>query len=386
MKNHEVLVLISTDPPQRFQGIARLAGECGWHIRAEKRAMPPKEWIGDGVLVMLDGSAELMEFAKKIQRRGIPLVDLMEECPSFDAVRVTGDDPEIGRLAASHFNEHGFRHAAFFSVQHNHTHDLRLGGFSEVWGGAPAESWIWPDATGGARDDWRGMDDWLVAKLRDSPKPLAVFAWNDYDATHVLNACRLAELRVPDEVAILGVDNNPVICEHQSVNLSSIAHDHQRIGYTAAATLERMMSGGEPTRRVTRIKPSGVVVRESTETFAVYDKELVPAIEFIQENISHPMGAAQVAAALKIPRIRLDRMFAAKLGHSAGAEIARRRIAEAKRLLSRTDLTLSDIAARCGYCHASFFIRCFKKTTGVTPQIWRKRENSVSASRSPFMV
>jgi LacI family transcriptional regulator len=235
------------------------------------------------------------------------------------------------------------------------------------------EKWLWPDATGGSRDDWRGMDTWLVAKLKSAPKPLAIFAWNDYDATHVLNACRLAELKVPDEVAILGVDNNPVICEHQSVNLSSIAHDHERIGYTAAATLERLMCGGEPTRRITRIKPRGVVARESTETFAVYDKDLMPAIDFIKRNLARPLGAAQIAAALKMPRIRLDRMFAAKLGHSAGAEIARRRVAEAKRLLSRTSLSLSEIASRCGYCHASFFIRSFKKATGLTPNAWRKR-------------
>ena len=379
-KNHEVLVLISADSPQRFQGIARLAGECGWHIRTERRAVPPKEWSGDGLLTMLDGSRELMAFARRIRQRGIPIVDLMEQCPSFDAIRVTGDDREIGSLAAQHFNERDFKHAAFFSVLHNHTHDLRLDGFRHAWNGSTIESWIWPDATGGSRDDWRGMDTWLVTKLRSAQKPLAVFAWNDYDATHVLNACRLAELKVPDEVAILGVDNNPVICEHQSVHLSSIAHDHERIGYTAAATLERMMCGGIPSRPVTRIKPSGVVARESTETFAVYDKNLMPAIEFIKRNLAHPLGAAQIAAALNMPRIRLDRMFAARLGHSAGAEIARRRIAEAKRLLLKTDLPLSGIASRCGYCHASFFIKSFKKATGLTPQAWRRRESPSNPS------
>ena len=373
MTNHEVLLLISADPPHRYQGIARLAGEHGWHLRAEARRSPPKDWHGDGVLVMLNGDPALMKFAQSISRRKIPIVDLLEECPDFEVTRVTGDNPEIGRLAAAHFNERDFRHAAFFSVRHNHTHDLRLEGFREVWRGEPIENWIWPDVAGAKKDDWRKMSAWLVAKLKEAPKPFAVFAWNDYDATHVLSACRQAELKVPDEVAILGVDNNEVICEHQSVNLSSIAHDHERVGYMAAATLERMMSGGTPTRPITRIKPKGVITRESTETFAVYDKELQPAIDYIIRNLSHPLGAAQIAAALKIPRIRLDRMFAAKLGRSAGTEIARRRIAEAKRLLDGTDLPLAEIAARCGYCHASFFIRTFKRATGYTPLGWRKR-------------
>ena len=376
MKHHEVLILIGTDPPQRFQGIARLAGECGWHIRAEKRALPPRDWTGDGVLTMLDGSPALMKFARGVKRRGIPLVDMLEECLSFDAVRVTGDNPEIGRLAARHFAERDFRHAAFFSVRHNYTHDLRFEGFVEEWRGDTVEKWFWPDATGGSSDDWRRMDSWIMERLKSVPKPFAVFAWNDYDSTHVLNACRLAGLRVPDDVAILGVDNNQVICEHQSVKLSSIAHDHERIGYMAAATLERMMSGGEPSRRLTRVKPRGVVTRDSTETFAVYDSELAPAIEYIRRNMSRPLGAAQIASALRVPRIRLDRMFAAKLGHSAGAEIARRRLAEAKRLLDRTDLPLAEIAARCGYCHASFFIRKFKEAIGLTPLAWRRTRSA----------
>ena len=372
--NHEVLILISADPPHRFEGIARLAGEHGWHIRTEARRSPPKDWQGDGVLAMLDGSPALMDFARRIRRRGIPLVDLIEDCPEFKVPRVAGDNPEIGRLAAAHFNERDFRHAAFFSVRHHHSHDLRIAGFNEVWRGAPLAVWLWPDEAGDASDDWRKMSAWLAAKLTSMPKPLAIFCWNDYDATHVLNACRRLELNVPNDVALLGVDNNAVICEHQIVNLSSIAHDHARVGYLAAATLERLMSGGTLKSDLVRVKPKGIVTRESTETFAVYDPELQPAIDFITRNLSRPLGAAQIAAALKIPRIRLDRLFAAKLGRSAGAEIARRRIAAAKKLLDRTDLPLAEIASRCGYCHASFFIRTFKKATGKTPAAYRTRK------------
>lgn len=372
MTNHEVLLLISSDPPQRFKGIARLAGEHGWHLRAESRHSPPKDWHGDGVLVMMDGSQPLMDFMQTIRRRRIPIVDLIEDCPNFKVARVAGDNPEIGRLAAAHFNERDFRHAAFFSVRHHHSHDLRIAGFNEVWRGEPPAIWLWPDEAGAARDDWRRMGSWLTTRLREMPKPLAVFCWNDYDATHVLNACRALELRVPDDVAILGVDNNDVICEHQSVNLSSIAHDHARVGYLAAAMLERLINGGTLKSRLVRVKPAGIVTRESTETFAVYDPALRPAIDYIARNLSHPLGAAQIAAALGIPRIRLDRLFAAKLGRSPGAEIARRRLTLAKKLLQETHLPLEAIASSCGYCHASFFIRSFKKATGLTPAAYRR--------------
>ncbi len=382
MTNHEVLVLISADPPHRFQGIARLAGECGWHIRTESRRMPPSDWTGDGVLVMLEDFPALKKFIAKMRKQHIPVVDLLEDQPDIPVTRVAGDNPEIGKLAAEHFNARDFRHAAFFSVRHNHTHDLRIEGFREAWNGDTFDVWLWPDEAGENVGNWRKMGEWLVKKLQSAPKPIAIFAWNDYDATHVLNACRNANLNVPEDVAILGVDDNQVICIHQSVSLSSIAHDHQRVGYAAAATLERLMSAGKPPRQLMRVKPQGVVTRESTDTFAVNDAELKPAIDYITKNLNRPFGAAQIAAALGIPRIRLDRMFARKLGRSAGSEIARRRLALARKLLKGTNDSLASIAERCGFCHASFFIRTFRKEFGMTPTEWRKRPMSTDVNFS----
>ncbi len=382
MTNHEVLVLISADPPHRFQGIARLAGECGWHIRTESRRMPPSDWSGDGVLVMLEDFPALKKFISRMRKQNIPVVDLLEDQPDIPVARVAGDNPAIGKLAAEHFNERDFRHAAFFSVRHNHTHDLRADGFRSHWKGDTFEQWLWPDEAKEDVGNWRKMSEWLVKKLKAAPKPIAVFAWNDYDATHILDACRRANLNVPDDVAILGVDDNRVICIHQSVTLSSIAHDHERVGYAAAATLERMMLGGKPTRPLIRVRPQGVVTRESTDTFAINDPDLKPAIEYIAKNLHRPFGAAQIAAALGIPRIRLDRMFARKLGHSAGTEISRRRLALAKKLLKGSDMSLAKIAKECGFCHASFMIRTFRAATGMTPTAWRKKPLSVDTSFS----
>ena len=372
MANHEVLVLIDPNPPSRFQGIARLAGECGWHLRVEQRDAPPRGWTGDGVLAMVDDIPALVSFVRSVRRRGVPVVDMLENVPGLDVARVAGDNQEIGRLAARHFAERDFRNAAFFSVCHNHSHEMRLEGFREVWNGTPVETWLWPDVAGAQPGDWRRMNAWLDSHLRASPRPLAVFAWNDYDSTHVLSACRRSGIRVPDDVAIIGVDDNRIICEHQGVPLSSIAHDHERVGYTGAATLERLILGGKPGRMLVRVRPRGVVTRASTDTFAVNDPELLPAIGLIRRNLAHPFGAAQLAEALGMSRIRLDRLFAARLGRSVGSEIARRRIAEAKRLLVVGGLTLQEVAARCGYCHSSFLIKSFKKATGETPAAWRR--------------
>ena len=131
MNLREVLVLVDPDPPNRFRGIARFAGEHGWHLRVENRAYPPRDWTGDGALVMIEDIPRLKRFVQTTTRMGIPVVDLLEDQPDVRITRVAGDNLAIGRLAAEHFAERDFRHAAFFSIRHNHTHDLRIKGFCE---------------------------------------------------------------------------------------------------------------------------------------------------------------------------------------------------------------------------------------------------------------
>ncbi len=376
MTNHKVLLLVRPAIPSIRQGIDKLANECGWLMRIESIDAPPKDWQGDGVLLFIDGE-KAKGYVKRLRRQRIPVVAISDEWPDVNIHKVTGDDVEIGRLAARHFNERNFTHAVFFSVETDSTcHDLRHSGFRERWEGKTLDAWIWPrESAARHHKDWQRMQAWLIKKLRKAPKPLAVFAWNDYDAAYVLNACLQAGVNVPNDVAILGVDNYTMICEHQSVKLSSIVHNLKRIGYVGAAMLERLMSGGRVPRKITRIKPHGIITRESTDALAVYDDELRPAITYIDEHLSHAFGAAEIAAALNISRGRLDRLFTAKLGHSVGTEIAAHRIAKAKKLLTATRLPIEAISEACGYCNRSFFSKRFRKATGTTPLAWRKRES-----------
>lgn len=367
-------------PPQRFEGIARLANERGWHLWIENRRTPPSGWSGDGVLVMLRHDPALERFVRGAVRRGVPVVDMIEECPEVPLPRVTGDNEAIGRLAAEHFAERDFIHAATFSLNRTHVHDIRFGGFRSAWHGETPLEWSWAEAAGGDTSNWAKMNAWLESRLRRAPKPLAVFAWNDYEATHVLNACRVLGIKVPADVAVLGVDDNRLICEHQHVPLSSIRHDHESISYAAAAMLERLMQGRAPETDRLLVRPDGITVRTSTDVFAVNDPSLRPAVDFIDSNLSHPLGARDVAEALGISRIRLDRMFAEKAGRSVGAEISRRRIAAAKRMLASPGATVADVAAACGFCHASFFIKSFRRATGSTPSAWARAEQSGAAA------
>ncbi len=373
MSHHHVLLLTRTNVPQRIQGINRLAGECGWTVRYESVGSPPTDWHGDGVLVMMDGSPNLVRFISRLRRQGIPVVDLVEECPRMTLPRVTGDDLEIGRVAAQSFNALGFRHAAFFSAwPRTPSHTLRSTGFRSAWRGDSFASWLFTPSDE-AQDSEAELDAWLDERLSAAPKPLALFAWHDRDATHILRACQRIRLRVPQDVALIGVDNDLSICEHQSVKLSSVAHNLQRIGYTGAAMLERLMSGGKLNESRVAIKPLGLIARDSTNPIALVAPDLQPILRHIAANLDRPLGAAQIAEDLHLSRLRLDRLFRAKLGRSVGAEIARQRLERAQKLLRETSLPLAAIAAQCGHCDAGFLIRTFKKAFGLTPNQWRQQ-------------
>ncbi len=370
--DHEVLVLIRTALPHRYRGIARLAGERGWIMRMESRRMPPKDWNGDGVIVMLEDFPDLKKFVARMGKRKIPVVDIIDFVSNDDVFRVSRDNYEIGRMAARFFNKKRFRNAAYFSQMRTRTHDMVLAGFGDVWKGGKPGVWIWPDEKAKVEDRFTNMDDWLENLLKSAPKPLALFTWNDFDAMCAIERCASAGVKVPEEVAVLGVDNDKEICESTSPAISSIDPNYFRVGYMGAATLERLMSGGRAPRKVVRIKPAGVVERGSTKTNAVTAEEIKPAIDYIMKNLGRQFGPAEVAAALGMHRLKFDRMFARVLGHSAGTEISERKLVMAEHLMESSDMSIGEIAKRCGYCSSTFFIRMFKKSRGMSPAEWRK--------------
>ena len=188
----------------------------------------------------------------------------------------------------------------------------------------------------------------------------------------LLAVCREQSISVPEEVALLSIGNDPILCENQSVTLSSIDQNLERGGYEAAAMLDRLMEGKPPPRTPILVPPAGIVTRQSTDTRAVAEPTLRRALELIGDNLSRPYGADQLADALGLPRFKVDRLFAAGLGRSVGSEILRQRIARAKLLLKSRKLTLSDIARQIGFCHASHLSNSFKRATGLSPKAWLK--------------
>lgn len=375
MQQRSVLLLIAPAYPPRLQGIARFARTHGWHLMIEDRlARLPRGWTGDGALVTLRENEDTIDYVRNLRRRHIPVVDLTFNRPDVHIPRVSGDHAAFGRLAAEHFLSRHFKHAAWYSTIWTHVHELRYGGFAAAWPGEKPLKWVLAErTTPESFDDWRLFTKLLGQALREAPKPLAVLTYDDADAARVLSACLANNLSVPEEVAILGVGNDTVICENQAVPLSSVDHDLERGGYEGAALLERLMNGESAPEHPLFIPPRGIISRPSTDVVATADPVLRDAFLYIKDHLSEPFGAAQIADALQIPRTRLDRLFADQVGHAVGEEILRERLARAKFLLTESALPIAEIARKTGFCNAGYLSAVFKKNLGLTPRAWRNR-------------
>jgi len=373
MRPKHVLLQLGYTSKRRLEAIAAFAKSHNWSITLEDRSSLPRGWTGDGVLTLLRArQPRLLEYAKKTAARGIPVIDLTICHPEVRLPRVIGDHAAIGALAAEHFEERRFRNVALFSKDYTHVEELRFGGFRRRWRGNPPIEMFWRKATAERRyDDWNALMKWLSTKLANAPKPLAVFAFNDADAARVLHAAQAAGLSIPEEVAILGADDETIITENQSVPLSSVRHDIAGLGREAAALLERLMNGETPPKEPILVPPLGISVRRSTDVVAVSSPLMRRALSLISDHLAETYGASELADGLGVSRATLNRLFTAELESSPSAEFLRQRIARAKILLSTTDKPMKAVAAACGFCDSAHLANVFRRETGLTPSDFR---------------
>ena len=372
-------MLVSPASQARLNGIVRLARERGWVLTLESDlSHPPRGWRGDGVIATLQDKAPFRSFVAMLRENSIPIVNAAGRGMNMGVPTVCGDDSQIGMLAAGHFAERKFRNVAWYSSKWGLVQRTRYDAFAREWtaNGRSEERpprFVWSERPKNLKqEDWPSFVAWLCGKIDATQKPLGVFAYSDYDAARVVSACHEHRLDVPGEVAVLGVDNNHIICLNQPVEISSVNHDLDKIGYEAASLLDRLMAGERKPAAPLLVKPRGITVRRSTDTVAVGNPVLRSAMTFISENIANPIGAQQIAAGIGISRLKLDRLFAKELGISVGREIARQRLVQARLLLRSTNASLAEIAARTGFCNAAYLANVFRSETGLTPGAWRK--------------
>ena len=346
----------------RLEGISRFAREHGWNLMMEDRLLPDEDARQyDGVLMTLRDEPEAVSVARQLRQARIPTVDLTIERPDVKLPRVVSDHVAIGQTAAAHFRARGFANLAWFSSGWTNVHRLRYEGF----------------CTGCDAPPRRWTRDGLAAAIRDVPKPVGVLTYNDVDAARLVAVCRQEGFAVPEDVAVLGIGNDVFLCENQSVPISSVEQDLQRNAYEGAALLERLMSLTPSGRAAARLQaplltpPGGVVARASSDTLAHPHPLVRLALIHVRQNIGHPFGAPEIAAALGISRSYLDHLFVHETGHSIGKEILAQRLREVKRLLADPDLSIAAIAFQTGFCNAGHLSNTFRRAEGLSPRAWR---------------
>ena len=368
MKHPEVLLLISSFPTARFLGISRFARERGWNLTLEEKQFPPTSWNWDGALVMLEPeNSALRHFVKGLLQRSVPVVDLVWASPKANLPRVCGDNTKMGILAAQHFHERGLKRLAWFSQCWGNVQKQRFDGL------AASKLFVDPPLRLVGSELAHGKSDYreaLVKALLTLPKPIGIFAYSDYGATRVLNACRAAGLAVPEEVAILGVDDNALICENQAVSLSSIRHPHEQIGYLGAALLDRLMSGERPPAKPTLVAPLGITIRQSTDVVAAEDPLVRQALVIIRRDLSSSFGTPEIARELDVRTSVLTKAFLKEIGRTPSKEIIRQRLLRAKALISEHKLKLEMVAAETGFCSAAHLSNAFKSAFGMNPRTY----------------
>jgi len=308
----------------------------------------------------------------RIARLGLPMVVVpgMENVPGM--VNLVNDDRTIGHLAAEHLHEMGLQQFAYAGFDRLHWSLARRDGFCERLAalGHAAVCHLVPFHPTRALAGQRARD--LVRWLRQLPKPVGLMAANDEFALSISDLCRLHKLQVPDQVALIGVDNDEVICELSSPPLSSVAVSAQHAGFEAAELLDRMMRG-QRAEHIVMARPSHVVRRQSTDLTAVTDAAVADALRFIRENAHRVIQVADVARAVSLSRRSLADRFMQHLGRSIGDEINRRRVDQITRLLATTNRSVAQIAEDIGYSSDRHIARYFHRHTGLTPREYRQR-------------
>ena len=364
-------------------GIGRYCRECGpWAIYHEpghmQKGLPDwlRHWRGDGIIARVRSDAVASAFAALT----IPVVDVLDDFPHTAIVGVRVDNPAIARMAIKHFLDRGFRRFAYCGIAGRRWVRLREEAFVESAKAAQCHCDVYhlPQQES---EPWyaEAERERLTEFVKSLPKPSAILACNDLTGQRVLDACRRARVAVPENVVVLGVDNDEALCEISDPVLSSVDPAYVHIGYQAAAVLDRMMQGQQPPEREILWQPAEVVVRRSTDILAINDADLASAVRFIRDHACEEISVSDVVQHVGVSYSTLKRRFRDVFGRSIHDEIVRVRLERARELLGGTELSLSAIALRAGFKHQESLGAVFKAHFNMTPGQFRRDYSSDSA-------
>lgn len=374
-----VLLLLGWYAPQTEACIVRHARDAGWSLEhhAVRTGLAGGARKLDGILCILGGWERRPELTGFVRQAGVPTVDMhADEAESVPAGRVLMDNVASGRLAADHFIERGFKDCLFLcrGLAEWSMRERQQGFNARLDEVGIRHTSLECSPNVAARDVVaRRCAKSLEKHMAKIDSPLGVFAGSDEFAVIVLEVCEHLGIKVPEEIALLGCGDRPFLVDFASVPLSSVKEDEAGRADAAARLLDRLMAGEPIPPDPILIPPLGVTTRRSTDILAIADLRVATALSYIRQHYADPLvDSTNIAEACGVPARTLARLFHQHLGRSVAEERRHVQLHHARKLLSSTSLTSSEIAYRCGFTSLLHFRRNLKRETGTSPRQWRR--------------
>lgn len=304
--------------------------------------------------------------ADNLLKKGIPLVAVLHYSSEKKGIPIVKTDgKKIATAAIEHFLGLGYSNFGFCGFVEFEWSNERLHYFREISQQIGCEVHHYSGIVSNEYSDWKNEQKKIVSWLKGLPKPIGIIACNDDRGHHVLQACKLAELRVPEDVAVLGVDNDELICEMSDPPLSSIALNTESAGFETAEMLDRLMHKKRIHQLDIQVQPTHIVARQSTDIFAVNDQEVIKSLKFIYANLSRKINVNDIVKITTLSRRSLECRFKKYLGRTIMEEVRRKRAETLTKYLVETELSISEICRSLDYSDISHISRYFKKEKGI---------------------
>jgi len=381
-KSRRVTLILDTNMPYHrkiVRGVVAYARQAGnWSLYAEEDPLEKlpdfRAWQGHGIIAFIADQ----KVARAVRAGGLPTVaveggygwyDPKDRIPYYAT-----DNAAVARMAADHLIGQGFQRLAYCGVPRNRFtvwSDIRAKAFQQraKEAGLPCSLYA---AKHLSTRNWHELQRSLAQWLRSLEKPVGVMAANDARARHVLEACRAIGARVPDDVAVIGVDNDELMCELTDPPLTSVEQGARTVGYRAAELLDRLMAGRKAPQIANYVLPERVVVRRSTDTLAIEDADVAAAVRFIREHAGQRVRMEDLVQAVGVSRSTLGARFRKILRKTIHEEVQSVMIGRAQQLILADELPLKQVATEAGFAHVQHLTNLFRKHLGQTPGEFRK--------------
>ena len=330
--------------------------------------------------VIVAGCPPAWKLPERISRRGVPAVDVSAELETSSLPRVVTDDAAVGRMAADYFIDRGFKRLVYYGMSQRYWSDARRDGFIAQAAARGADARYFHKQQAEAEDRAGLFPGTAASWLKKLPKPTAIYAGDDLLGAYLVEACRHLRIRVPEDMAILGTDNDDLYGQLRTPHLSSILLDSRNIGIQAMAMLYRLIRGRKVKAKTVLIPPVRVITRLSSDIFGVEDELVREALGLIQQHLSSGVSVKWLAERLAVSRPTMERHFEAALNRSPATEIQRIQMETARQLVLDSDMPIADVAQKAGYSSPRQFSTSFHDYFNETPRTMRKMHRYAAAA------